>query len=192
MSGVGTEALLAAGYATFLTVAALGVDLIARHAHQRSDRYRTAGFQFHEHLDIWVCPEGERLHRVETDHDLRLARYRAEARICNSCRLKEACTDSDVGREIARPLDAWPHSEAGRFHRGLALVLVALAGLVIAVGAGLDHGPADLAALGVALALTVGVGTFLLVDFRESPARFPTAAPLTPSQQGALRPPRPP
>ena len=160
MSGIGAEALLAAGYATFLTLAALGVDLLARHANRRS------------HLDVWECPEGERLHRVETDHQLRVARYRAQARVCNACRLKEACTDSDTGREIARPLDSWPHSEAGRFHRGIALVLVGLAALVIAVGAGLDHGPADLAVLGAALALTTVVAVFLLADFRESPARF--------------------
>ena len=172
MSGIGAEALLAAGYATFLTLAALGVDLLARHANRRSDRYRTAGFRFHQHLDVWECPEGERLHRVETDHQLRVARYRAQARVCNACRLKEACTDSDTGREIARPLDSWPHSEAGRFHRGIALVLVGLAALVIAVGAGLDHGPADLAVLGAALALTTVVAVFLLADFRESPARF--------------------
>ena len=44
-----------------------------------------------------------------------------------AARARRRCTDSDRGREIVRPLDPWPHSEAGRFHRGLALMLVALA-----------------------------------------------------------------
>ena len=42
------------------------------------------------------------------------------------CPRKDACTDSDRGREIVRPLDPWPHSEAGRFHRAIALLMVAL------------------------------------------------------------------
>ena len=53
-------------------------------------------------------------------------RYRAKAHVCNACPRKDACTDSDHGREIVRPLDPWPHSEAGRFHRGISLLLVVL------------------------------------------------------------------
>jgi hypothetical protein len=68
-----------------------------------------------ESVDTWVCPEGERLHRTETDLRMRLVRYRARAHICNACRLKDGCTDSDSGRAIARAIDPWPHSEAGRF-----------------------------------------------------------------------------
>jgi hypothetical protein len=52
---------------------------------------RTSGFTYLEQVDAWECPEGERLHRVETDQRMRLARYRARAHVCNSCRLKEAC-----------------------------------------------------------------------------------------------------
>ena len=83
MSGVATESLLAAGYGLFLVLAALGLDLLARHSHRRSELYRTAGFTYHEHLDAWECPEGERLHRIETDAQLRLVRYRARAHVCN-------------------------------------------------------------------------------------------------------------
>jgi hypothetical protein len=53
--------------------------------------------------------------------------------ICNGCALKDACTDSDQGRELVRPLDPWPHSEAGRFHRAVSLVLVGVALLVLVV-----------------------------------------------------------
>ena len=96
-------------------------------------RYRTAGFDYQAGNDAWVCPEGEHLWPHEFDHERRLVRYRARAHVCNRCPLKERCTDSDEGREIVSPLDPWPHSEAGRFHRVIALMLVALAALVAAV-----------------------------------------------------------
>ena len=121
MSDIATESLLAAGYGLFLAVAALGLDALARHSHRRSELYRTGGFAYLEHLDAWDCPEGERLHRIDTDLHLRIARYRARAQVCNACHRKDECTDSDSGREVSRALDPWPHSEAGRFHRGMRL-----------------------------------------------------------------------
>jgi hypothetical protein len=173
MSAVHPETLLAVGYALFLVLAALGLDALARHSHRRSEHYRTLGFTYHENLDAWVCPEDERLHRVETDHHLRLVRYRARAHVCNACRLKDACTDSQQGREITKAIDPWPHSEAGRFHRGIAVVMAGLGALVIAAGAILHHGVADLATLAVALAMTAAAALYLLADFRESPSGFP-------------------
>jgi hypothetical protein len=173
MGEVATESILAAGYGLFLAFAALGVDALARHSQRRSDRYRTAGFTYLERIDAWECPEGERLHRLETDHRLRVARYRARAHICNSCRLKDACTDSDEGREIARAIDPWPHSEAGRFHRGIALVMVGMGALVAAAGAALNHTAGDLAVLGGSLSVIALIGLYLLTDFRSAPALFP-------------------
>jgi len=127
------EGMLAAGYGAFLLLAALVIEWLSAHTHRRSLRYRTAGFTYDELHDHWRCPEGEDLWPHEFDHERRLVRYRARAHICNGCPRKEACTDSDRGREIVRPLDPWPHSEAGRFHRGLSLVLVVLALLVLCV-----------------------------------------------------------
>ena len=51
------EAVLALGYALFLVATATALDLLARHANRRSHRFRTAGFTYHEHLDVWECPE---------------------------------------------------------------------------------------------------------------------------------------
>ena len=173
MSGVATESLLAAGYGLFLALAALGVDALARHSHRRSELYRTAGFTYHDDVDAWDCPEGERLHRVETDLEARLARYRARAPVCNACPRKDDCTDSDRGREISRALDPWPHSEAGRFHRGIAVAMVGFGMLVICAGVALHHDAADLAVLGAALLLSTVVGIYLLADFRSAPSGFP-------------------
>jgi hypothetical protein len=173
MTGVASESLLAAGYAVFLAVVALAIDALARHSHRRSELYRTAGFTFHEHLDSWECPEGQRLHRMETDIEHRLARYRATAHVCNACPRKPDCTDSDTGREVTRALDPWPHSEAGRFHRVIAISIVCFGLLVLGAGAALNHSAADLAVLGAALLLDTAVALYLFADLRSAPSGFP-------------------
>ncbi len=170
-----TEALLALGYAAFLLAAATGLDLLARHSHRRSTRYRTAGFSFRPDLDLWECPEGQHLHRVETDHQRRLVRYRASPQICNACPVKADCTDSDRGREIAQSLDPWPHSEAGRFHRGVCVVLVALAALISAIALVRSDGTADLLALSAVLGISIAVTGRLLTPASRS-RRFAPAA----------------
>jgi hypothetical protein len=167
-----TEALLATGYAALLLAIAGGLDLLARHSHRRSDRYRTAGFTFRHDLDLWECPEGEQLHRVETDHHNRIARYRAKAHVCNACPAKGDCTDSDDGREIARSLDPWPHSEAGRFHRGVCVVLATLAALIAAIALVRADRAADAVTLSAMLALATVLATRLFAVFRRTPAGF--------------------
>jgi len=174
---VSPETLLAAGYAGFLLLAALVIEWLSAHTHRRSLRYRTAGFTYHESIDHWECPEGEHLWPHEFDHERRLVRYRARAHICNGCPRKDACTDSDRGREIVRPLDPWPHSEAGRFHRGLSLVLVALALLVLTVGVARNHAGVDAPLLLALLGAALAVGRWLLRDFRAHPSGFPEPAP---------------
>jgi hypothetical protein len=173
VSGIATESLLAAGYGLFLALAALGLDALARHSHRRSELYRTAGFTYLEQVDAWDCPEGERLHRVDTDLEARLARYRARPQVCNACPRKNDCTESDGGREVSRPLDPWPHSEAGRFHRGIAVAIVGFGMLVICAGAALHHAGGDLAVLGAGLLLSTAVGLYLLADLRSAPSGFP-------------------
>lgn len=173
MSGVATESLLAAGYGVFLALVALGIDFLARHSHRRASLYRTAGFSYDAHLDAWECPQGERLHRIETDMQHRVARYRARAHVCNACPRKDDCTDSDTGREVTRMLDPWPHSEAGRFHRVIAIAIVCFGILVIGAGAALHHGAADIAVLGTALLICTGTGLYLFADLRRAPSGFP-------------------
>jgi len=174
---VSAEALLFAGYGAFLLMAAALLEWLSAHTHRRSLRYRTAGFTFNAELDHWVCPEGQHLWPHDFDHERRVVRYRAKAHICNGCPRKADCTDSDRGREITRPLDPWPHSEAGRYHRGLSLMLVALAGFVLAVGMIRNHAAAELAAP-VALAVAAAfIARWLLRDLATHPANFPAPTP---------------
>jgi hypothetical protein len=170
MSGLDVEVVLAAVYCGGLIAAAVALDLLARHSHARADRYRTGGFRFHAHLDAWECPEGEHLHLRELDHELRVARYRARAHVCNVCAAKPACTDSDDGRELVRSLDAWPRSEAGRFHRGISLALVALAGLIAAVVLLRHHKLAEAALLMAILTAAALVARALVSELRAAPS----------------------
>ncbi len=169
------ETLMVAGYAVFLALAAGFLDRLARHTHSRSERWRVAGFKYDHRLDTWHCSQGEPLHRVENDLALRLARYRARAQTCNACPVKPDCTSSDAGREVTRALDPWPHSEAGRFHRGICLVLLALAATLLAVELARHHSPAELALLGGLLVIVVASAARTAASFRATPANFPVA-----------------
>lgn len=167
------EAVLAAGYAVFLLLTAGLLEWLSVHTHRRSLRYRTAGFEYDIEHDHWTCPEGRQLWPVEFDEQRRLMRYRAKAQICNGCSLKEACTDSHEGREIVRPLDPWPHSEAGRFHRAVSLVLVGLAILVLVVGGARNHAAGEAAVLLTLVCVALISGWWLARDLRAHPANFP-------------------
>src|SRR4051794_37803165 len=167
------EALLAAGYAAALIAGAFVLEWLSAHTHRRALRYRTAGFDYDDTHDHWTCPEGQHLWPHEFDHERRLVRYRAKAHVCNGCPLKGACTDSDRGREIVRPLDPWPHSEAGRFHRVIALLLVALAALIVLAEGARHHRPREAALLLSLLAVSALAARWLLRDLRRHPANFP-------------------
>ena len=127
------EPFLAIGYALLLMVIAAAMEWMGRHSHRRADQYHTGGFRFDRHADHWECPNGARLERAEIDNELRVIRYRAPALTCNGCPIKAHCTDSDTGREISVSLDPWLSSAIGRFHRGISLALLVLAGLIIAI-----------------------------------------------------------
>jgi hypothetical protein len=168
-----TEAILAAAYSGALIAVAFVLESLSALTHRRSLRYRTAGFTYHRALDTWKCPEGQHLWRHEVDESLRVIRYRGKAQVCNACARKGDCTDSDRGREIVRPLDPWPRSEAGRFHRGISLVVVLLANLILLVAMVRHHDGIELVVLGGLLALGLLSAHRLTRDFVAHPARFP-------------------
>jgi hypothetical protein len=170
---VNAEVILAAAYAGALVLGALALEWLSAHTHRRSLRYRTAGFAYDAEHDHWTCPEGQHLWPHDFDDERRLVRYRAKAHICNGCPRKADCTDSDRGREIVRPVDPWPHSEAGRFHRGLSLVLVALAVLTVVVVAARHHAAPELGLLLGMLAVAGLAARRLVRDFLTHPSGFP-------------------
>jgi hypothetical protein len=174
---VSPEVLLAAAYAAALVLGAFVLEWLSAHTHRRSLRYRTAGFTYEETDDRWECPEGQHLWPHELDTERRLVRYRAQAHVCNGCPRKAACTDSDRGREVVRPLDPWPHSEAGRFHRVLSLLLVVLAALILLVEGVRHHRSEEAALLLGLLAMAAWAARWLLRDLGAHPAGFPSGLP---------------
>ncbi|MEO7943344.1 MAG: transposase [Marmoricola sp.] len=172
---VSAEVVLSAGYACGLLLIACALDLLARHSHARSDRYRTAGFRYHPQHDAWVCPEDQMLWPTLYDEKVGLMRYRAKPSVCNACPVKQSCTSSPHGREITRETEPWPHSEAARFHRGLVLVLIGLAGLLLMLMLVRHPNPADLAVVVGPLVVTGVLAHRFTEHFRRTPSGFPAA-----------------
>ena len=172
------EVLLVGGYAVLLLVVAAVLDWLAQHTQRRSERYRTAGFRYLPQHDAWTCSEDAMLWPMEYDKEHHLVRYRAKASVCNACHVKPDCTSSPLGREVTRPVAPWPHSEAGRFHRGMSMVLVGLAALLLLV-AGFRHPQPATLMLGVPLLFAIWLGIRYSAHFRDTPANFPAPTPAT-------------
>ena len=152
--GVHPEAALALGYAFFLVLVALGIEIVARFSHRHVRESKTVGFRFDSEVHAWQCPRGNFLWLYEINEQSQLARYRAEARHCNHCDIKHTCTDSDEGRELTYSFEDWAESEMGRFHRGFCLMLIVLAGFMLAVALGRHwHGRIEPPTLGLTLLL---------------------------------------
>lgn len=165
--GVHIEVILAAGYALLLVGVAAVLEWLARHSHRRSEHYRNSGFIYKRKLDVWECPAGQHLTREQTDFERRIARYRAPAHQCNACHGKKDCTDSDDGRLLESRLDSWLQSELRRFHRGISLMLLLLAVLLLAVEIFRHHEWRDWIPLAFLLAVIGYAGSKLSVSFYE-------------------------
>jgi len=179
------EVLLGAAYGLLLIGGALVLEWLSRHTHNRSQAFRTSGFDYDAQHDFWVCHKGEQLWPAEFDRERRLVRYRAKAAVCNACPVKKDCTDSHNGREITRALDPWPHSEAGRFHRGIAVMLVVLAVFELSVVLFRNRDPAAAAVLAPSLLLALLVAWYLARDLIRTPSNFPEPKPAHGNRIGA-------
>jgi len=92
-----------------------------------------------------------------------------------STTVKMACTSSSHDRELTLATQPWPHSEATRFHRGLVLVLITLAALLVTATAVRHHQPEGLAVLVVPLAICMVLAQRFTEHFRRTPTGFPDA-----------------
>ncbi len=153
MPHVSLEFLLMLGYTIFLALAALLMELAARHAHRRSLSISTVGFTYHPERDIWWCPENQHLFPIFSDPMRKTVIYRAPAATCNACRSKAACTDSNKGREIERKNTSGLEYGMQRFHRAMSLTLLVLASLILIVEIFRTSGVYPRAVLGIVLLL---------------------------------------
>jgi hypothetical protein len=165
-------------YAVGLLGVAAILDSAGKHTANRSERFRTSGFRYSPAHDAWTCSEDAMLWPMDYDEQHHLVRYRAKPSVCNACLVKPSCTSSSNGREVTRAVAPWPHSEAGRFHRGMSLSLVAMAAVMILVVVARHLEPGTLV-LGLPLLLTVWLGIRYSAHFRATPANFPAPTPAT-------------
>lgn len=115
--------LLVSAYAAVLLVVAWLFDHMGRKSAHRSAEWRTGNFVYHDDQDAWRCHEDQWLWPASFDPDKRVIRYQGQHAICGRCPAKEECSPTPGPRELTRQLDPWPHSEAGRFHRGISLAV---------------------------------------------------------------------
>lgn len=173
MASPTAAAWLVAGYALALVATAWGVDMMARRVSQRAAQWRSGQFRYHADHDAWVCPEDHWLWPSSFDPRHRVMRYRAKPSVCNSCPVKSTCTTSEHGREISRDIDPWPHSEAGRFHRGIACCVAALGVVMPLVMLARLHSPADLLVLIGVIAIVMAAGLPLAGHLWRTPSNAP-------------------
>ena len=131
ISGVHVEVVLAASYAIFLVGVAFVLEFLARHSHKRSEHYRNSGFVYFQKMDLWECPAGRQLLRIETDYQHRLStivRLQTHATHAPS-RITAPIPTTDASLESH--LDSWVESELRRFHRGISLALLLLATVIL-------------------------------------------------------------
>lgn len=173
MASIDPAVWFAVCYGVFLLLVAHVLDRLAQRTAARTTDWRSGGFTYHEDHDAWMCPEDQWLWPISFDPDNRVMRYRAAPTVCNSCPVKETCTTSEHGRQVGRNVDPWPNSEAERFHRGIACVVVVLA-LVWPLAVMLQNRTTlELTVLGGATA-AIALGSLpLWSHLRRSPTGFP-------------------
>lgn len=177
MTMPGAWVWLISGYALLLLVFAWGFDNMAKRTSQRAAQWRTGKFVYHEDHDAWKCPQDQWLWPTAFDRDNRVMRYRATPSICNSCPVKDTCTTSNHGREISRPVDPWPHSEAGRFHRGIACAVAGF-GVVMPLATLIaNHRPAEVLVLSATILLVLAGGSPLVRHLWNTPSNAPSDTP---------------
>ena len=166
---------LVAAYALVLLGAAWTVDVLGSRSARRSMSWRHADFVYHDDVDGWRCHEDQWLWPAAFDPDKRVIRYEGAHAVCGRCPSKSTCSPAPGPREITRPVDPWPYSETGRFHRGLALVIACVGAFLSILMMVLFHSPDDLMVLGTTLAIVVAGACPLARHLWTTPDNAPDA-----------------
>ena len=165
--------LLVSGYSAVLLMIAWLFDRMGARSAERSARWRTGNFVYHSDQDAWKCHQDQWLWPASFDPDKRVIRYQGQHAICGRCPVKAECSPSPGPRELTRQVDPWPYSEAGRFHRGIALAVAAVAVFMpTAMLLGAD-GAGDVIVLTAAVIVALIAGVPLAKHLWHTPSNFP-------------------
>jgi hypothetical protein len=177
MEAPSVTALLVAGYAVLLLVIAWGFDRMGEHSARRATSWRTGNFVYHEGKDAWQCHEDQWLFPAAFDPDKRVIRYVGTPAVCGQCPVKDECSPTPGPREVTRAVDPWPHSESGRFHRGISLCVAVIAVFMpsaMLIGA---HRPSEVVVLGCTAGLALIIAVTYGRHLRGAPSNFPRWVP---------------
>ncbi len=177
MTAPATTVWLIAGYSLTLLAIGWGFDTMARRASVRAARWRTGRFTYRPDHDAWVCPQDQWLWPSSFDPRHRVMRYRALPVVCNSCPEKSTCTTSEHGREISREVDPWPHSDAGRFHRGIACCVAAFGVVLPLATLVTNHSASEILVLVGAALVVVSLSVPLARHLWNTPSNAPAHLP---------------
>lgn len=169
--------VLVCGYSLLLQAVAWLLDRMGARSSVRSAAWRTGNFVYHDDQDAWKCHQDQWLYPASFDPDKRVIRYQGQHAVCVRCPAKQQCSPTPGPREITRAIDPWPHSEAGRFHRGLSLCVAVIAALMPAfmlLGAKND---ADVVCLLAVLGTALFSGYPLARHLWQTPSNFPEHLP---------------
>lgn len=169
--------LLVSGYAVVLLLIAWGFDRMGQRSAEKAAQWRTGNFIYHPDKDAWKCHQDEWLYPASFDPDKRVIRYAGQHAICGRCPVKDECSPSPGPREVTRAVDPWPHSESGRFHRGISLCIAVIAVFMPAAMLLGEHGLSDVIILVSTVVVTLVVATTLGRALVKTPANFPRSVP---------------
>lgn len=169
--------LLVSGYAVALLLVAWGFDRMGRRSAQKAAEWRTGNFVYHEGKDAWKCHQDEWLYPASFDPDKRVIRYVGQHAICGRCPVKDECSPTPGPREVTRAVDPWPHSDSGRFHRGISLCIAVIAVFMPAAMLLGEHGTADVIVLVSTVVVAGVIATALGRALLRAPKNFPQWVP---------------
>ena len=175
---------LVAVYALIMLAVAWVVDVLGSRSARHSMSWRHADFVYHDDVDGWRCHEDQWLWPTAFDPDKRVIRYEGAHAICGRCPSKDSCSPTPGPREITRPVDPWPYSDAGRFHRGVGLVIACVGVFIPLLLMVAFHATGELIVLGTTTVIVIVTGVLPLArHLRSTPDNAPAHLPHVGSQE---------
>ena len=175
---------LIAAYALIMLAAAWVVDVLGSRSARHSMSWRHSDFIYHDDVDGWRCHEDQWLWPTAFDPDKRVIRYEGAHAICGRCPSKDSCSPTPGPREITRPVDPWPYSDAGRFHRGVGLVIACVGVFIPVLLMVAFHATGDLIVLGTTTVVVIVAGVLPLArHLWNTPDNAPAHLPHVGSQE---------
>ena len=153
---------LVSAYALIMLAAGWVVDVLGSRSARHSMSWRHSDFMYHVDVDGWRCHEDQWLWPTAFDPDKRVIRYEGAHAICGRCPSKDSCSPTPGPREITRPVDPWPYSDAGRFHRGVGLVITCVGVFIPMLLMMAFHATGDLIVLGTTTVVVIVAGVLPL------------------------------